>query len=93
MSTSQAKIDANRRNSKKSTGPRTSAGKNRSRFNAVKHGGYASTWNRRLARYLGIGLTENTFGWNWATTRTSLPKVDGPLLMRPEASRQEQGRV
>ena len=33
-----AQINANRQNSRKSTGPRTEAGRNRSRFNAVKHG-------------------------------------------------------
>jgi hypothetical protein len=33
-----AQIEANRRNSEKSTGPRTEEGKNRSRFNAVDHG-------------------------------------------------------
>jgi hypothetical protein len=33
-----AQIEANRRNSQKSTGPRTEEGKNRSRFNAVDHG-------------------------------------------------------
>jgi hypothetical protein len=32
------RAEANRRNARKSTGPRTAAGKDRSRFNAVKHG-------------------------------------------------------
>ena len=36
--TSQAKILANRRNAKKSTGPRTKAGKRRAAMNALKHG-------------------------------------------------------
>jgi hypothetical protein len=40
---SQAKINANRRNAKQSTGPRSIAGKNRSRFNALKHGMKAAT--------------------------------------------------
>lgn len=31
-------IEANRRNAQKSTGPRTDAGKNQSRLNAIKHG-------------------------------------------------------
>src|SRR5277367_3727245 len=33
-----AQIEANRRNSRNSTGPRTDAGKSRSKFNAVVHG-------------------------------------------------------
>jgi hypothetical protein len=37
-----AQIDANRRNAQKSTGPRTEEGKNRSRMNALDHGGRAS---------------------------------------------------
>jgi hypothetical protein len=35
---SPRQIEANRRNAQKSTGPRTEEGKDRSRFNAVKHG-------------------------------------------------------
>ena len=38
MATSQARIDANRRNAQKSTGPRTPAGKSQSRRNSFKHG-------------------------------------------------------
>src|SRR4051794_20930126 len=38
MPTSQARIDANRRNAQLSTGPRTEEGKQRSRANALKHG-------------------------------------------------------
>ncbi len=40
--TSAARIEANRRNAQKSTGPRTAAGKEKSRFNAVKHGMFAT---------------------------------------------------
>src|SRR5215472_14948665 len=36
--TSQKRIEANRRNAQRSTGPRTPEGKNRSRFNGLKHG-------------------------------------------------------
>ena len=35
---SERRVTANRRNAQKSTGPNTVEGKNRSRFNAVKHG-------------------------------------------------------
>jgi hypothetical protein len=34
----EAQIESNRRNSQKSTGPRSEAGKNRSKFNALDHG-------------------------------------------------------
>src|SRR4051812_27121140 len=40
---SQRKIDANRRNAKKSTGPRTEEGKDRVKLNALKHGLTART--------------------------------------------------
>ena len=43
MATSQAKVDANRRNAQKSTGPRTEEGKRRSRLNGVTHGSRAET--------------------------------------------------
>lgn len=36
--TSLAKIEANRRNAQKSTGPKTQAGKEKSKMNAIKHG-------------------------------------------------------
>ena len=34
----EAQIEANRRNSKRSTGPRTEQGRIRSKFNALDHG-------------------------------------------------------
>ena len=43
MTVSAAKLEANRRNAMKSCGPRTEAGKNRSKLNAVTHGMRAAT--------------------------------------------------
>jgi hypothetical protein len=43
MATSEAKIRANRLNAQRSTGPRSLAGKRRSRYNALKHG-----WRGRM---------------------------------------------
>ena len=43
MAISEAKLEANRRNSQKSCGPKTEAGKQRSKLNAVKHGMRAAT--------------------------------------------------
>ena len=40
---SQARIEANRNNSRRSTGPTSAIGKSRSRFNALKHGMTAKT--------------------------------------------------
>ncbi len=42
MTLSLKRIRANRRNAKKSTGPRTAAGKRRSSVNSLKHGVYAT---------------------------------------------------
>jgi hypothetical protein len=43
--TSQRKIEANRRNARASTGPRTAAGRARSARNALRHGLSASVWS------------------------------------------------
>jgi len=47
---SATKLEANRQNGKKSTGPRTPEGKQRSRLNALKHGILARPWSSREAR-------------------------------------------
>jgi hypothetical protein len=47
--TSEAKIAANRRNAQRSTGPRSAAGKARTRFNAFQHGLAAQKLEDRLA--------------------------------------------
>jgi hypothetical protein len=43
MAVPEVKLEANRRNSQKSCGPRTEAGKQRSKLNAVTHGMRAAT--------------------------------------------------
>ena len=42
---SEAQIQANRKNSKRSTGPKSERGKSKVRGNALKHGGRAKTLN------------------------------------------------
>jgi hypothetical protein len=60
---SQAKIQANRQNAKKSTGPKSANGRQRTRFNAVKFGIYATsrvlpTEDLKAYEELTVGLIE-----------------------------------
>src|SRR4051794_14382644 len=52
----QAQIDANRRNSQRSTGPKTEAGKDRTRLNALKDSSHAETVSRVLPHENAIEL-------------------------------------
>jgi hypothetical protein len=75
--TSDRQILANRRNSKKSTGPRTESGKKRVRANALKHGLSARTLNP---------MFHNSPAWSQLGLATaSLPSVD--LLIEEVESR------
>jgi hypothetical protein len=52
-----ARLDAARRNAQRSTGPRTQAGKQRMRMNALKHGfaiWCGSSSNERLSKLVGL---------------------------------------
>ena len=65
MPTSIAKIEANRANAKRSTGPRTEAAKRRTRYNAVKHGWAASPaeWpHSSFHRWVERGVYERHWG-------------------------------
>lgn len=62
---SAAKLAANRANAQRSTGPKTSEGKERSKFNAVKHG--------LTARYFPALIQAGTAEWEqFETIRTDL---------------------
>lgn len=56
----EVKLAAQRSNAQHSTGPRSEAGRSRSRFNALKHGGYATAaaWSDEVLRALGENPTE-----------------------------------
>jgi hypothetical protein len=59
---SKKKIEANRRNARLSTGPRTEAGKDRSRNNAIKHG----IFSRDMLQPWGLGKEDTKeFGDLW----------------------------
>ncbi len=60
---SQAQIDANRRNSQRSTGPRTEAGKACAGLNALKHGSHAKTVRRVLPQEKAIELEQRINKW------------------------------
>jgi hypothetical protein len=52
-------LAAARRNAQHSSGPRTAAGKQNSKLNALKHGRYALPENLRLSRLRGMPLGED----------------------------------
>ena len=52
-------LAARRRNAQHSTGPRTAAGKQNSKLNALKHGRYALPENHRQSRLCGMALGED----------------------------------
>jgi len=82
MIVSQARIDANKKNAKKSTGPRTPEGKDRSRFNALKHGLCASQplpedaelIETRSQEYFRALLPQNAFQ-AWMSNEAALVSV------------------
>ncbi len=49
-------IEANRRNARRSTGPRTRAGKSLARMNALRHGGRSEILSGRFAAWLASFL-------------------------------------
>ena len=63
------RVEANRRNSQKSTGPRTTQGKNRSRFNAVTHGATAESIVAAFPSPARIAMRSRP--WSWASVMGS----------------------
>jgi hypothetical protein len=60
---SQARINANRRNAQKSTGPKTEAGKARAKLNALKDGSHAKTVRRVLPQEDAGELEQRISKW------------------------------
>lgn len=74
---SEKKIEANRRNARLSTGPRTEAGKNRSRYNATKHG----IFSRDVLQSEGFGKEDKE---EFADLLTGLREDCKPIGVREE---------
>jgi hypothetical protein len=77
MVVSAAKLDANRRNALKSTAPRTQAGKDRSKMNAVSHGCRAETLvlRRKTRRRSKIAAQPGRPAWAHVASSSN-----GPLM-------------
>ena len=60
---SQARIDANRRNAQRSTGPKTEAGKARAKLNALKDGTHAKTVSPVLPQEDPVELDRRINQW------------------------------
>ena len=60
---SQARINANKRNAQRSTGPKTEAGKARAKLNALKDGSHAKTVRRVLPQENAIELDQRINKW------------------------------
>jgi hypothetical protein len=86
--TSDLKVESNRRNAKKSTGPKTARGKGHSRYNAVTTGGYAMglihgenfrAYEKLKAdiheRFSPVGMFEEILVEQIARTTWRLPRV------------------
>jgi hypothetical protein len=70
----EARRAARRANARRSTGPRTARGKDRSRWNALQHGGYAThvAWSDEALKALGEDPVE------FETLRQKLLAAEGP---------------
>jgi hypothetical protein len=73
--TSEAKIAANRRNAQRSTGPRSAAGKARTRFNAFQHGLAARKLEERVADEEIDSLQAALFGNSWEEDEYDLATI------------------
>ena len=60
---SQAHIDANRRNARLSTGPKTETGRAHAKLNALKHGSHAKTVRPVLPQEKAIDLEQRINKW------------------------------
>ncbi len=98
--TSQKRIDANRRNAQKSSGPRTAEGKSRSRFNRLEHGLAApvpvlpgedpAAFQARVDAVVESFAPQNQMGLNTQSARPSRALGAGlptPPWARPKVSK------
>lgn len=81
----EAELAARRANARKSTGPRTPAGKARSRLNSLKHGQYSQLARKYFRLWLASQVEGLRLGPRLSVSKMPVPLVSPPGLEKSRA--------